>query len=458
MTSYPIREVQGLLFSGYLEHRHATYLTLRIGAGAAPHRWLRELVGRLCFGGDADRPDKVNVAFAETGLERFGASPNALASFAPAFGEGMFASRRSRILGDDEESEPARWKWGGSKRDVDALLLVFSKNADAHAQHVARERQEAEANGLAIGTVLSPAPLPASRDEMNEPFGFADGLSQPYFEGAPGAEELSDEAHRLHHVPVGEFLLGYKNVYGEETSVPWLADAAAEPRFGRNGTYLVIRELQQDVAGFWKYFHEQAGGGGRAEAERLAAKAVGRWRNGAPVVTHPDAPPKAFSRDDANDFSFRADDPHGERCPFGAHVRRANPRDSFPGERPEVLAQVNAHRLLRRGRPYGDAIADPTTFVDDQRERGLFFACLNANIERQFEFVQQSWLDNPNFLGLHDERDPVIGSSPDARFTIPGTPVRRRLAGIPRFVTVRGGGYFFVPGRRGLAELALLGA
>jgi hypothetical protein len=43
------------------------------------------------------------------------------------------------------------------------------------------------------------------------------------------------------------------------------------------------------------------------------------------------------------------------------------------------------------------------------QSRGLVFAALNANIERQFEFVQQAWITSPNFAGLYDEADPMLG-------------------------------------------------
>jgi Dyp-type peroxidase family len=254
-------------------------------------------------------------------------------------------------------------------------------------------------------------------------------------------------------------VLGYKNGYGEETSVPWLVPPDSAERFGRNGSYLVLRQLQQDVAGFWDHFRRQAGTDDPLAAERLAAKAVGRWRNGSPVSQYPDAPgPDRVADPHENDFSFRPQDRFGQSCPLGAHIRRANPRDSFEGERDAILRQVNHHRLLRRGRPYGPRIEDALRFTDDNQERGLVFACLNGNIERQFEFVQHSWCDNARFHGLNNEADPLIGRQPadGGHFSIQGWPVRRRLGGISRFVKVRGGAYFFLPGRAGLVQLAQL--
>jgi deferrochelatase/peroxidase EfeB len=83
---------------------------------------------------------------------------------------------------------------------------------------------------------------------------------------------------------------------------------------------------------------------------------------------------------------------------------------------------------------------------------------VNANLERQFEFVQHTWCDNPKFAGRYNEPDPLLSTPSDGgtSFTIQDRPVRRRVAGIPSFVTVRGGGYFFLPGRRALRHLATL--
>jgi len=152
-----------------------------------------------------------------------------------------------------------------------------------------------------------------------------------------------------------------------------------------------------------------------------------------------------------NDFLFGAEDPQGLRCPFGAHIRRANPRESFAPGSEEQLAITNRHRILRVGRRYRP---------DDGQRPGLFFMCLNADLERQFEFVQQTWLQAPAFHGLIDERDPIVGSrhpdaaTPDDGFSLPTRQSAVRFKGMPEFVRTLGGGYFFVPGRSLLRYLA----
>jgi deferrochelatase/peroxidase EfeB len=117
------------------------------------------------------------------------------------------------------------------------------------------------------------------------------------------------------------------------------------------------------------------------------------------------------------------------------------------------VQRVARHRLLRRGRSYGPRIAEP--LVDDKAERGLHFICLCADIERQFEFVQQTWINNPVFGQLVGEVDPLVGSQTagDAVFTIQREPVRRRLRDVKCFVTLRGGAYFFLPSIKALRWL-----
>jgi Dyp-type peroxidase family len=245
-------------------------------------------------------------------------------------------------------------------------------------------------------------------------------------------------------------VIGWNNAYGVTPPIPRLRDAQESP-FGRDGSYLALRQLRQHVARFWQWCDVAAAEHGR-DAERLAAKMVGRWLDGSPLALCPASLNTALSA--ANEFRYAEVDRRGDGCPIGAHVRRTNPRDSLSADREDALRDVNTHRILRRGRPYGLPPADPR--VDGGVERGLVFACLNANPERQFEFVQQIWANNESFGKLHAERDPILGTQPEGggQFSIPGAPLRTRLTGIPEFVNTVGGAYFFLPSRSGLAQLA----
>jgi deferrochelatase/peroxidase EfeB len=121
-----------------------------------------------------------------------------------------------------------------------------------------------------------------------------------------------------------------------------------------------------------------------------------------------------------------------------------------------ALQSANRHRILRRGRSYGESLKD--LLNDDGKQRGLHFICLNSDIERQFEFVQQTWVNNPVFGGLYNEVDPLIGNlaKGDEIFTVQAQVLRTRVHNLSRFVIVKGGAYFFLPSIRALTYLASL--
>ena len=93
----------------------------------------------------------------------------------------------------------------------------------------------------------------------------------------------------------------------------------------------------------------------------------------------------------------------------------------------------------------------------DSQPRGLHFLCFNANLSRQFEFVQSNWALNPSFAGMSEDPDPLLGARrrfpyEADTFTMQGCPVRR-VHDVPRVVEVVGGAYFFMPSRAALEYL-----
>jgi Dyp-type peroxidase family len=382
-----------------------------------------------------------------------------MAGFSLEFTEGMTTPNRSRFLGDEEESGPDGWAWGGPHGPaIDGLILLYASRADRLDERQAElSRQLARAGARAVATLDTLERLD------REPFGFRDGISQPLIQGLPKADGAQPP------VAAGEFVLGYPNGYGQLTDRPLLPRAedpgqllppdqagSGAADLGRNGSYLVMRQLDQDVGGFWRYVTEATrrpdGSDDPAARELLAAKLVGRWPSGAPLVKAPDRDNPGLGLD--NDFRYHDADPVGLACPLGAHIRRANPRDSLdPQPGTAASLKINSlHRLLRRGRSYGPA-AGP-----EPGPTGLYFICLAASLARQFEFVQHSWLGDPNFNGLYDDTDPLTGyrHGRGATFTAPAHPVRRRYHGLPQFVRTRGGAYFFLPGLSALRYLAQL--
>jgi Dyp-type peroxidase family len=480
-ASLELDDIQGLVARGYGNLPVATFVLVAIPRGAAPGKWLEQLAADVTPATDKPGGRAVHVAFTAGGLARLGLDP-AASGFSPEFVGGMTTPHRRRLLGDQGSNAPEGWDWGGpGTPGVDAVLLLYAAG-EAELDSV-RHQQAAR---LATGGLREIAALPTRGLDAYEHFGFHDGISQPIVEG------LSRKGAWADTIRAGEFVLGYPNEYGLYTEGP-VVEAAADaggilPKaranggaggmrdLGRNGTYLVLRQLAQHVHTFWQFaareaenhneshFDSAGAADGPATARtRVAAKMVGRWPEGAPLVMSP-------GRDDphlsgANDFAYHASDPFGDRCPIGAHVRRANPRDSLdpdPGSRKSVAINKR-HRILRRGRGYGPRITvEGALQGSDESDdpRGLHFLCLNANIARQFEFIQHSWVNDPKFSGLYDDPDPLVGARTDPRndITVQARPVRTRLQGMPEFTSVRGGAYFFLPGVRALRYLATLGS
>jgi len=277
--------------------------------------------------------------------------------------------------------------------------------------------------------------------EGRNPFGFKDGLHNPQIEGTEG------RAHPGYGplVKAGEFILGYSDERGETATLP-------DPEvLRRNGTFLAFRKFHTRVAAFRKYLHEQSYS--VDEQELIAAKMVGRWRSGAPLVltSERDDLSLGAGADQNNSFSYK-DDLRGLKCPFSAHIRRVNPRDALKND----IVAVNLHYFLRRGTNYGPPLPDGI-LEDDGAQRGGVFLLIGAHLQRQFEFVQSQWIASGNFINHGAEQDPIVGNAEgDGVFTVPNQPIRRRFHGLPQFVVVRGGEYCFMPGLRALQWLARL--
>ena len=488
-------DIQGFIASGYGHLSHAAYLFIEVRDASSAQNWLRRIVPSVTSArqwpvshGRTVKPAvALNVGFSAAGLAALGLPRQVLCTFPPEFQEGIAHPNRSKILGDSEESDPGQWEIGGPKTPpLHVALAIHAASPSLLDAECLAER--ARFDDAAGGVVELPGSMQSGyRPEGDhEPFGFHDGIAQPSIAGMTGDG-----------VPTGEFILGYPNhfaiipptpaVAGDldiETELAPLANPHHAPGtwrdLGLNGSYVVYRKLEQDVAGFWEFMtREAARKAGKEDAGRaiaLAARCVGRWPSGAPLVLAPDA--DRPDEGDRDDFLYR-DDPDGLACPIGAHIRRTNPRDDLkPYSAAQSLSMSEAHRLLRRARVFGPTVFDPALLKNpaslaarasvlsrarDGSPRGIHFFCVNANIRRQFEFVQQTWCNNPRFGGLHDNKDPILGDNartgePESRMTIPRDPVRLRTAALPRFVKVRAGAYLFMPSLRALRFLAALRA
>jgi Dyp-type peroxidase family len=285
-----------------------------------------------------------------------------------------------------------------------------------------------------------------------EHFGYTDGFGNPDFLGVerdtqPGQGKLMTDGTWT-PLATGELLLGYADEAGE------LPVAPIPHLLASNGTFMVYRKLHQNVATFRQYLDEKgklyAGG-----KEKLAAKLIGRWRDGTPAELSPDAPNQAIVKDKQKnvDFTFGSD-LTGSRCPIGAHVRRTNPRDAF-GFNGRL---INRRRITRRGLPYGPYVPEDQP-VQDDGEHGIIFMALNASLFRQFEFVQQQWVQYGNDARLGNDKDMLLGNHTGRdKYVIQGTEDPKNppfiCGNLPNFVELRGGDYFFLPSMTALRLIA----
>lgn len=476
-------DIQRLVQHDYVELPSAVFVLCQVTNAARARTWLAGVIEQIerVSVDDRDRlshTSAVHVAFTCHGLRALGVAEEVLHQFPREFREGMATLQRERLLGDRGESRAVNWEWGAERDStqtddhprpdprVHMLVLVY-----AHDGHMLCDRVEGlfppgTDQGIhelkRLDTVFLAGPEREADGQLvgpKEHFGFRDGIGQPYVAGMPPLDSNMPPEDKNTIAP-GEVLLGYPNSYGEMPEGPTNADGLG---FGRNGTFLVFRQLRQEVKQFWDYVSACADGDADA-AIKLAAKMVGRWPDGTPLVVSPDHPePEARTY---NRFLYASDrahpDPYGMRCPIGAHIRRTNPRDSLGEDSSQALELANQHRIIRRSRAYGPPLVetmDPRGMMraaDRGAERGLHFLCLNAAIDRQFEFVQSLWANNPKFGNLYDDPDPLIGvqDGQTGQFTVQGEPIRCRYVGLRRFVQVRGGAYFFLPGIEAMRTLA----
>jgi Dyp-type peroxidase family len=472
------RQAQGLIVSAFadLQAGCALLLTLPSGCGGA---WLAALsdvapvtsAKRRTDGGKSHAPS-VAIAFTGTGLQAMGLDADCLKTFSTPFSEGMRQIDRQRRLSDDDVG----LLWSGNAPDpysgdraatptpqtVHVALLVYHLNKASLGKLVGR-----------IETCLAPFGVQVARriemwlrDRNGEPrehFGFVDGISQPIPYGSAilvgGAPPHAPDPY--HAVAAGDLLIGHQDANLEPAPSPVISErlpgAMDLPKrhglfgyrdFGLDGTYLVIRELRQDVAGFWESMKAAAAQLGCGD-HAMAARVVGRTLEG--VSLSPNGAILERDGTPANAFGYLKADGLGLGCPIGSHVRRANPRDSLaptPGEGQLFLYVSNRHRILRRGRKFG-----PPFQEEPHADRGLLFMAINTDIARQFEFIQQTWMLNPNFGRLSDEIDPLVGRA--GSFTVPLSPIASRIE-LKTYIQLVGGEYFFLPSLPALRYLMQL--
>jgi deferrochelatase/peroxidase EfeB len=308
-------DLQGNILCGYgRKYAHGLFLFFRIEDHSAFGRWLGARIGTVTTAVPWERepPSTLNVALTSTGLREMGLPSELLDTFPKDFRDGMEA--RSPGLGDTGESDPGRWDDG--LKSLHGVLTVLAQERSVRAER----RKELEADAQEAGLEVACAQETDVRPDEREPFGFVDGISQPQIDDPDaGPHQRPGDVH----VKPGEFVLGYLDEGGVVSAAP--------AQVGVNGSYMVVRKLEQDPDAFWDFVREESVAQG-VRPEWLAAKVFGRWPDGTPLVQSPNASGGSpVDRDRLNDFGY-AGDPDGFRCPIGAHIRRTNPRDSLDPE------------------------------------------------------------------------------------------------------------------------------
>ena len=488
------RQVQGLVRFGYARLTEASFLLLTIRDAAAARAWLRSAPISNAVACEVTPTTALQIGFTREGLEHLGLPQSVLAGFSIEFRSGMSGTAgRSRLLGDIGKNNPEHWNWGAPGKIPHVLALIYAQSGHLSAWS---ETVKA-AHWLAAFDLL--ACLPTSNLGGFEPFGFMDGISQPALDWERKLSPSGDQLTYTNEVSLGEVLLGYPNEYDRYTDrplvstddplargLPMAEDTPDARDLGRDGCYLVLRTLEQDVQGFWRFVDAQTASQPE-QRETLAAAMVGRRRDGTPLVPLSTDPMPGVESKVAtqNQFTFDSDT-NGTNCPFGAHIRRANPRNAdlptppvhglgrllrilglgTESLRGDAKASTRFHRILRRGREYGSRMSVEEALAPDAGTgaHGLHFICLVANIARQFEFLQNAWLMSTKFDAMTDESDPLLGNreplpgaAPTDTFSIPREGgARDRISGMPQFVTVKGGAYFFLPSLSALRYLSAL--
>jgi Dyp-type peroxidase family len=432
--------------------RYGRHIFMKFNDGANARTWVRNMFARV----NARQEEHgtrftVNIGFTYEGLKALGLSQHSLDSFPEAFRTGMRG--RAKYVGDVGLHAPEHWEGGLGGPDIHSMAWIRTDSDQGREEAMRILRAEMDATGgVEIRFVQDTMALAHENGIGSEGqhFGYADPISQPPIEGVeapsyPG-DGVRQEDGTWRPLKPGEFLLGYEDEVGPPGT------QAPEPfELRLNGTYLVFRKLYQDVAAFRRYLSTAAkslyGTDDPYHQELVAAKIMGRWRSGCPLDLSPDKDNPGIAADPQrrNNFTYAGDE-QGLRCPLGSHLRRSNPR-ATPLKR---STEVRRHRLIRRGVEYGPLLKEGA-LEDDGVDRGLINMFIQADIERQFEFVQHEWMKGGEFIGLdRSEQDPINGVGGEgSQMSVPGANLPF-LFDLPTFIKVKGGEYLFVPGLKAL--------
>ena len=460
MTKLELDDIQGIILRGYGSFVHVRHFIVAVGDANAAGALIGSLVPAvpatvnptsLAVMTAAEwhvKPDyTLNLSLTYEGLSALGVPSTLLAGFAPEFASGAIGNA-GKIF-DVDSSAPENWEGNmGVASEVHAIFSLFARTA---------HEMESRTNEL-LAAISKVFRLTHRHDGKALPdgyvhFGYRDGLSQPFVAGGPRPTRPYPDlgVNKDGSSPVGDFLLGFENTFGNQYS-PGVANTS----LGRSGSFAAFRILKQDVAGFEGYLQAASVKVGLT-ADQLTAKLMGRWRTGVPLALSPKGTCPVPS-DRLNMFLYKSaapgqaePDPMGVACPIGAHIRRGNPRD-------ETVAGffTQQARIMRRNVPYGPPFNPEQP--NDGIERGLVGYFINADFANQFQFLMSQWLSTDNFVGgMISGVDPIVGanSQSSSNFMLPTSPTSSvKVSGFERFVITRGSAYCFLPSVTGLRYIA----
>ncbi|MCY1021095.1 Dyp-type peroxidase [Pyxidicoccus sp. MSG2] len=392
-------------------HAHHLFLSFPLSATRA-RTWLREFASTKISSGwehlsDARLLDQSfrSVLLTYRGYERLGMP----APQSEAFRHDM--RNRAEKLNDPPAS---KWSQGYQREDIHALVIIANDSRSALTRDVMSFQLEVADAGIDL-VIDEPATQLFLEGKPIEHFGYADGISQPLIGG-----DLIHTRYYRHWDPSAsrELLLAH------------------EPgASGHFGSYLVFRKLEQNVAR-WRQHVEAISRRTNMDRELVGALAIGRFRDGQPVLFH--GQPRSTGTT-VNDFNYDHD-AQGLGCPLNAHIRKANPRRARPQGSGELVPD---RRIVRRGMTYGvrpdlhpqaRGLPPPATGV------GLLFMCYQASIEEQFEHIQAHWMNAPHHPMRGAGADPLAGREGAGLHSPPG-----KTVDFGDVIHLLGGGYFFSP-------------
>ncbi|HCN17523.1 MULTISPECIES: Dyp-type peroxidase [Psychrobacter] len=442
LVTMQLEDIQSIVLRERPSPYYGTVVALKINNADVGRQMLAKFLPNVTGSKEWHKDMKATLSIVMTyeGLEALGVPQSSLESFPESFKAGM--AKRANKLRDFDVNAPENWVAPfGDKGDIhigagiiadtkEKWQAKFDELKNTLKDHIDEQNP---ANGDI--EILIEHDF-GSDDNVKNVFGYRDGISNPEIKGSgiQTPPSLDGEA-----ISAGEFVLGYK---GEAGTIPPMPQPEV---LGKNGSFMVLRAYHSHVAAFNKFLKDNTDTD--EEAELLGAKMWGRWRSGAPLILSPEQDDEKLGDDPNrnNDFGYK-DDPYGKKCPFGAHIRRMNPRNS----KDFILSDVRVHRIVRRSVGFGEVLP-PDVLEDDGKERGLFFIGINAHAMETVEFLQSQWINDGNFMSLGEEKDPMVGlhhgdkDSDADKFTVPADPIRKRYHGIETFNTLQGGEYFFIP-------------